>query len=174
MKFKQGLILGRFQSFHKGHEHLINKALEVCDNLLILIGSSDKSGTKDNPFDYETRKFMLETVYGDKIKIAPLPDLGVGNVNIWGEYVIKNAIDAVGPIDCIIYGIEDKCETWFSEERRKEINFVKVDRSEINISATVLRNYMYDNNYEEWKKYVNPSLYKYYADLRTMLIKAYL
>ena len=49
-KYKTGLVLGRFQTFHKGHEYIINKALEICDKVLVFIGSSDKSGTIENPF----------------------------------------------------------------------------------------------------------------------------
>ena len=41
-KYKLGMILGRFQIFHKGHESIINKALELCDEVIILIGSADK------------------------------------------------------------------------------------------------------------------------------------
>lgn len=50
-QFKKGLILGRFQTLHKGHEYIIDKALDLCEEVLILIGSSDKSGTIENPFD---------------------------------------------------------------------------------------------------------------------------
>lgn len=172
-KYKKGLILGRFQILHKGHEYIINKALELCEEVLILIGSSDKSNTIDNPFDYETRKGMLDLIYEDRVKIEPLPDLGVGNVNAWGDYVIDNATKYNGMPDCIIYGIESKCETWFSDELKQKIEFVKVDRNDIKIDASTLRQYMYDNNYEQWKKYVNPKLYKYYSMLRIKLVCAY-
>ena len=33
-KYKTGLVLGRFQTFHKGHEYIINKALEICDKVI--------------------------------------------------------------------------------------------------------------------------------------------
>ena len=172
-KYKKGLILGRFQTFHKGHEYIIDKAIELWEEVLILIGSSDKSNTVDNPFDYETRKYMLEIVYGDKIKIAPLPDLGVGNVPAWGDYVLENATKINGFPDCIVFGIESKCETWFSEEIKKKITFIKVDRGDIKIDASTLRQYMYDNEYEKWKEFVNPLLHKYYSMLRIQLMKVY-
>ena len=173
-QFKKGLILGRFQLLHKGHEYIIDKALDLCEEVLVFIGSSDKFNTKENPYDYETRKSLLEVVYGDKIKIAPLPDLGVGNVPAWGEYVLENAVKTNGFPDCIIHGIEAKCETWFSDEIRKKITFIKVDRGDIKIDASTLRQYMYDNEYEKWKEYVNPSLHKYYSMLRIQLIKVYI
>lgn len=173
-KYKKGLILGRFQTLHKGHEYIIDKALELCEEVLILIGSSDKSNTIENPYDYETRKAMLEIIYGDKIKIEPLPDLGIGNVFGWGDYVIENATKFNGFPDCIIYGIESKCELWFSDEIKNKISFEKVDRNDILINASTLRQYMYDNDYEKWKEFVNSKLYKYYSTLRIKLMEAYI
>ncbi len=173
-KYKKGLILGRFQMLHSGHEYIINQALEMCEEVLIFIGSSDKSGTEENPFDYETRRTMLELIYNDKIKIAPLPDLGIGNVFGWGDYVIDSAKNLGFEPDCMIYGIEDKCEKWFRDEIKNKMSFVKVDRNDIKINASALRKYMYDNQYEKWKEYVNPLLYKYYSMLRIQLIKAYI
>ena len=59
-KYKTGLVLGRFQTFHKGHEYIINKALEICSKVLVFIGSSDKYGTQENPFSYELRKKLIK------------------------------------------------------------------------------------------------------------------
>ena len=173
-QFQKGLILGRFQTLHKGHEYIIDKALELCESVLVFIGSSDKSGTPENPFDYEMRKSLLEAIYKDKIIIAPLPDLGVGNVPRWGEYVLENANKLDSFPDCIVHGIEDKCELWFSLDVRKKITFIKVDRGDIKINASTLRQYMYDNEYDKWKEYINPKLHKYYSTLRIQLIKAYI
>ena len=38
-----GLICGRFQTYHIGHESLINMGTQLCDRILILIGSSHKN-----------------------------------------------------------------------------------------------------------------------------------
>ena len=46
-----GLIVGRFQTLHKGHEKLIETGLMLCDRLLILIGSSQECGTERNPLN---------------------------------------------------------------------------------------------------------------------------
>ena len=58
-----GLVCGRFQTFHKGHESLIETALNLCDRVLILIGSAQESGTFKNPFKIETRLKMLNSIY---------------------------------------------------------------------------------------------------------------
>ena len=94
-KYKTGLVLGRFQTFHKGHEYIINKALEISDKVLVFIGSSDKFGTIENPFSYELREKLIKKIYGNeivenKLIISPLADLGAGNVTKWGIiYFVK-------------------------------------------------------------------------------------
>lgn len=165
-----GLVLGRFQIFHKGHELIIDTALKNCDKVLIFIGSSDKRDTFDNPFDYEFRKEIIETIYdSDKIIIAPLPDLGVGNVSLWGDYVIDNAKKIVGMPDVIIYGKEDKCESWYSNY--KELEYIRVDRNDINISSTKLKQIILDDDYDNYLKYVNEKIIKYYDVIKEKLKK---
>lgn len=165
-----GLVLGRFQIFHKGHELIINKALETCDKVLIFIGSSDKKDTFDNPFDYEFRKEIIETIYdSDKIIIAPLPDLGVGNVSLWGDYVIDNAKKIIGMPDVIIYGKEDKCESWYSNF--SELEYIRVDRNDIDISSTKLKQIILDDDYDNYLKYVNEKIVKYYDVIKEELKK---
>ena len=95
-KYKTGLVLGRFQTFHKGHEYIINKALEICDKVLVFIGSSDKFGTIENPFSYELREKLIKKIYENeivenKLVISPLADLGAGNVTKWGDYLFCEA-----------------------------------------------------------------------------------
>ncbi|HDM88409.1 MAG TPA: nicotinamide-nucleotide adenylyltransferase, partial [Candidatus Bathyarchaeota archaeon] len=42
---RRGLFIGRFQPPHLGHLHAIKQALEECDELIIVIGSSQYSHT---------------------------------------------------------------------------------------------------------------------------------
>lgn len=72
-----GLVCGRFQTFHKGHEKLVDTGLLLCDRLLILIGSAQESGTERNPFNINTRTKILREIYGDRpeIMIYALSDM---------------------------------------------------------------------------------------------------
>lgn len=168
-KYKLGMVLGRFQIFHKGHESIINKALELCDEVIILIGSADKSDTYENPFSYEIRKSIIEEIYENKLIIAPLNDLGVGNVPMWGDYVIESCKKYKGIPDLVIYGDEDKCKTWY--KNYSNIEYYKVDRGIIPVSSSTLKEYLVNNNYDEFKKFINPKLLKYYQDMRLKLMK---
>lgn len=81
-----GLIIGRFQPFHKGHVYLVRKALQHVDVLVIGIGSSNVHDV-DNPLSYSVRKEMVEVALKreglrDKLRaIVPIPD--VPNDNEW-------------------------------------------------------------------------------------------
>ena len=104
-----GLIVGRFQGIHKGHEMMIDSALAVCGEVAVFVGSSQESGTSKNPFTYNMRREMLERLYGDRIKVFPLPDAGLGNCAAWGEYVIKNAVERTGKRpDLAVSGKEER------------------------------------------------------------------
>lgn len=171
-KYKLGLVLGRFQGVHIGHESIINNALELCDSVLIFIGSADKCGTKENPFPLELRYKMLKDIFNDeRIHIYPLDDLGVGNVPSWGDYVIDNAIKVIGKPDLIIQGKEVKTNTWY--KNFTDISFLEIDRGIVPINATRLRGFILDDNKEEFEKYTNPKIHKYYDELRKYLLEVW-
>lgn len=166
-QYKLGLVLGRFQGIHKGHEEIINEAMKLCDKVLIFIGSSDKSGTVDNPFPYELRYNMLHDIYKDSVYIYPLPDLGVGNVPKWGDYVIEEAKKVVGKPDLIIYGEEPKVNTWY--KNYSDIAYIGIDRGIVKINATTLRQFIKEDKKEEFFKYTNKEIHKYYDELKKYL-----
>lgn len=99
---KIGLVVGRFQPFHKGHLHLIKKALIAADKIIIAVGSSNIKN-EENPLSYKTRlkmlkKMIAEEGLGDKIlKIIPSPD--DPDDDVWLEKLLKD----VGKFD-VAYG----------------------------------------------------------------------
>ena len=54
--FRLGLVVGRFQALHTGHEDMISRAIALCDRVGIFVGSSQESGTFQNPFSYDLRR----------------------------------------------------------------------------------------------------------------------
>jgi nicotinamide-nucleotide adenylyltransferase len=60
-KYSTGLVVGRFQPFHKGHLYLLQKALEVADKIIIAIGSVEKQDAQ-NPIPFAQREQMLRQV----------------------------------------------------------------------------------------------------------------
>lgn len=79
MKSRLAVIVGRFQSdaVNSVMDKFINNLLNDDIDLFILIGLSAHSATKENPFDFETRKLMLEQKYkplGGRVKIGYIKD----------------------------------------------------------------------------------------------------
>jgi HTH-type transcriptional repressor of NAD biosynthesis genes len=94
---KKGLVLGKFMPLHKGHEALINFALQHCEELVVMLCVSDKE-----PISGELRKAWLDTTFrhNDRVKIslvaydeAVLPNSSVSSREIsalWAAYIGKH------------------------------------------------------------------------------------
>lgn len=53
------VFIGRFEPFHVGHKEVLDKALELADNVIVLVGSAHQPRTVKNPFNFEERKMMI-------------------------------------------------------------------------------------------------------------------
>ena len=75
--FNLSLILGRFNHIHSGHKYIIDISRNLSKETLILIGSSQESGTLRNPFSAELRKKLIEKIYenDDSIRVEFLEDM---------------------------------------------------------------------------------------------------
>ncbi len=56
---KIAVFLGRFQPFHIGHMSIVEKIFADYDSLILIIGSSDKSGTDENPWNLQEREEII-------------------------------------------------------------------------------------------------------------------
>lgn len=173
--YDTGLIVGRFQTFHKGHQSLFETGLKLCDRVLILVGSSQESGTERNPFDIITRMNVISSIYSDKerIQIHALPDLTNENdiTADWGRYVLKNVDRYIYKApELMIYGNDEARSRWFDTEDIKNTAEFIMPRSRIPISATMLRDMMVKDERREWMKWVDPKMHKMYDNLRAELM----
>lgn len=177
--FKTGIIVGRFQHIHTGHEKIISIGQSLCDKLLIFIGSYGAEVSKRNPFSYEYRKELIYKIYKKEVDegsiiIKPLKDLENPDElsPVWGNYVIDSATKVFDEkTECIIYGKDKDIFKCFPKETVKNITEVLVDRKLFNISATKMREYLKNNKKEDWKKYANSKIYDEYDILREKLAK---
>lgn len=169
-----GAICGRFQHIHIGHEAMINTGLKVCGRILILVGSAQEIATERNPFDVHRRIELIKSVYPhDNVVVKPLNDLTNENdiTSDWGRYLLQNMKRVMykNP-EVMIYGNDSSRSKWFDVEDIKDITEVIVNRNKINISATQLREYLLLDDKENWHKYTNPRIHKYYDSLRAELL----
>ncbi len=77
------LFIGRFQPFHKGHLAAIKWILKKEKNIFIVVGSNQKSLTKENPFYFKERKKMIRKT---------LKKEGIKNFKIFGVHDYNNDV----------------------------------------------------------------------------------
>ena len=146
------LFIGRFQPFHNAHLSDIKLAFKKCSKVIIAIGSSQESVTKENPFSYDERKDMIKDVLkAHKIldyDIIPVPD--VNDDEKWVEHVK----DLIKEFD-IVYTGNDLTERLFSE---KEIKVKKIELIP-NINATEIRRRILNEN--DWRELVPKEVVEY-------------
>ncbi len=90
-KYKHGLTIMRAQPFHIGHQKMIDKMLEQCEQVTVILGSIQEQGTERNPLNYTNRKKMIQNVYRAKEDYARLKIIGLFDINNpaeWAAYVL--------------------------------------------------------------------------------------
>ena len=168
--YKLGILVGRFQTIHLGHEKMVNTALHLCRQVGVFVGSSQESLTSKNPFSYEIREEMLHAVFGDAIRVYPLPDIGVGNNPRWGDYVLQNVEARFSCLpDLLVSGKEARRLDWFDSVAGLAISELYIPKS-IDISATEMRQFFLADDFESWKKHTNPRLWSKYPELRQIVL----
>lgn len=170
-----GLICGRFQTFHIGHESLVETGIKLCDRVLILIGSAQECGTERNPFNINTRTKMLKCIYGDNANIFIYGISDLTNENDirpeWGRYLLDNVDRYIYKApELMIYGNDESRSKWFDPEDIRDTSEFIVNRGRIPISATMVREAMVFDKRKEWMSMVNPKLHKMYSELRDELM----
>ena len=142
---KTGLFIGRFQPFHNGHLSDIKNALMEVDELVIAIGSSQHSNTKENPFSVEERIEMIENTLAKEdignCTIFPVSD--VNDDDRWVEHIKT----LVPKFDVVFTGNE------LTEKLFKKAGY-KIKKVSImeGINGTKIRDNMLNN--EGWEELV--------------------
>jgi len=103
------VFIGRFQPFHNGHKAVIDAALEQAKEVVIVVGSSFAARNIRNPFTFEERKAMIDSVYKDeynytgaqgrvktpRVKVVPVSDYPYDD-NKWVN-AIQKIVDETVP-----------------------------------------------------------------------------
>lgn len=69
-EYAYSVVIGRFQPLHKNHVKLIEKAAEIAENVIIIVGSAYAASNIKNPFSFETRRKLIQDTFPE---YAPLP-----------------------------------------------------------------------------------------------------
>lgn len=100
-EFDTLVFIGRFQPLHMGHVAVINQALSLANQVVIVVGSAFSSRSPKNPFTFEERKLMIETTfhsevfYHQSLKVVPVSD--TKNDDRWIASVRRVVLEAFYP-----------------------------------------------------------------------------
>ncbi|WP_248515403.1 nicotinamide-nucleotide adenylyltransferase [Salinarchaeum laminariae] len=85
---KRGFYVGRFQPLHEGHEAVLREIATECDELVVGIGSADKSHSVDNPFTAGERHVMItRTLATLDVEAFVVPIVDVDRNALWTSHV---------------------------------------------------------------------------------------
>ena len=74
-KYHAAVFIGRMQPFHRGHSHIVERALDQADEVIIVVGSSFAARSFRNPFTFDERKAMIKQLFPqENVKVVPVSD----------------------------------------------------------------------------------------------------
>ncbi len=85
---RRGLYLGRFQPYHLGHHQVLKQIAKEVDEIIIGIGSAQKSHEIENPFTAGERVLMVSSAlseFGIKYYVIPIED--IQRNSLWVSHV---------------------------------------------------------------------------------------
>lgn len=84
----RGLLIGRFQPFHEGHRFLIETISDDLSEVIVAIGSAERSHTFENPFTAGERLRMVHSVL-DPLEVTTytVPVHDIDRNAVWVSHV---------------------------------------------------------------------------------------
>ena len=155
MNEKRGLLIGRIQPLHIGHIKVIQETLKELDEVIIGIGSAEKSHTDSNPFTGGERILMLSKalreyeIDASKYYIIPLEDISCNS--LWVGHV-----KMLTPPFCKVFSGNSLVKELFEENNIPVIQPPLFNRTEY--SGTEVRKRILNN--EDWQSLVPKSVVK--------------
>ena len=87
---KRAFYIGRFQPYHLGHHAVLNMIAKEVDEIVIGVGSAQKSHEVENPFTAGERIVMIECALRDmNIQHYTIPIEDIRQNTIWVSHVLS-------------------------------------------------------------------------------------
>ncbi|OAI03453.1 hypothetical protein A1353_14635 [Methylomonas methanica] len=143
-KYQKAIVIGRYQIYHKGHEQLTNRALEIADEVLVIVGSSFQSRNIRNPFKWTERAAMITATLSqtDQARLRFLPVRDYYDDTLWNADVRRQVDACVSDADRVALVGFKKDDTTYYLDNFPDWSMVEIE-SELDIDATALRNQLF-------------------------------
>ncbi len=143
----RALYIGRFQPYHLGHHEVIKHIASEVDEVIICIGSAQRSHEPENPFTAGERYLMISKSLRDNnvFNFYIVPVLDVNRNAIWVSHIES----LIPPVD-VVYTNNPLIERLFREQSYKVHTPLLFNRKEY--SGSEIRRRM--ENRENWEELV--------------------
>lgn len=176
MKYKHGLAVMRCQPLHIAHARLIQKMLDECEHVTVILGSLQEHGTIKNPFSYNDRKKMVKNVFKNNPRWNDLDVLGLADLNSemeWADYVlgfVKDFYeDGIISLPDAYYCGSHYDGHWFRNTKMKIEMVDRTDQEFPYCSGTLVRD-MCTYQDVRWKLYVHQENWEIVENLHNRLM----
>ncbi len=140
----RALYIGRFQPYHLGHHAVIKQIASEAEEVIICIGSAQRSHELDNPFTAGERYMMISKSLREEgilnFYIVPVLDVN------WNAVWVSHVESLIPPVE-IVYTNNPLIERLFKERGYEVRTPMLFNRSEY--SGNEIRRRMLNN--EDWE-----------------------
>ena len=148
-KLDWGVVIGRFQILHIGHEYLISRSLAISKNVIVVLGSGFKARDTRNPFTWQERKEMIEGAFPDdrgRIHFVVVRDYYADEE--WAQAVVEavSGIATEGVVGLVGHHKDMETSSYLNMFPSWEQVQVKL---ELSINATDLRKKLFESQTKE-------------------------
>ena len=153
-----GLVVMRAQPLHFGHTRLIDAALDVCEHVFIVLGSTQEHGTPRNPFSFGERKKMVKRylMHKDEAMWERVTIIGLADIFSlrWPSYVLGEITTSFPEIKITdIFGGSQYDVDWFKAFKLEQHIIDRTAADYPFVSASMLRD-MLTYRDPKWMTYV--------------------
>ena len=163
----RALYIGRFQPYHLGHHAVIKQIASEVDEVIICIGSAQRSHELENPFTAGERYLMIsKSLREDNVlNFYIVPILDVNRNAIWVSHVES----LIPPVD-VVYANNPLIERLFEERSYKVHAPILFNRKEY--SGSEIRKRML--NKENWAGLVPKAVVEVIKEIKGLSRMEYL
>ena len=168
-KYRLAVFIGRFQPFHIGHEHVIKKALEFADQVLVIVGSAHIAPSPKNPFSFQQRYEMIER-FGQAADIDSAIGIVAVNDTSDAEWIaaVQNRVREFATdekdSEIVLVGHEKDASSFYLKIF-PQWHFIDIPPLQIQgsrcIDATRIREMMFRNEWAFIQGTVSPAVFEY-------------
>jgi nicotinamide mononucleotide adenylyltransferase len=118
--------------------------LEECEQVTVVIGSSQEFGTQKNPFRFRERKEMITNYYNSKNlknRMKVVGQIDTNDYHGWCHTVLDTIADAyenTTPVDAFYCGLHYDSQ-WYTPEIKKLEIVSRIDPNFTYVSGTLIR-----------------------------------